>query len=204
MISSRLLSRKLGDRNQDSCCKENLLLEFFFKMVYAIKFQGVLVFSLQIHHFAPFSSPQFIQKQQLFHLGPSATMPSESVWCQTVYSWLLFIFVQDVAVSSHPTFKSIMTNNCFLKCLLNTVERLFSALAQWDFSLEPETLWSLGAHKAWVALQNLGSLPKALFFFFLNFVEPWWKVKQFTQFWFSLPPIFLVLNVFLSRSKVTS
>lgn len=76
----------------------------------------------------------------LFHLAPSAAMPSKSVSCQTRYSWLLFIFVQDVAVSSHPTFKSIMTNSCFLKCLLNTVERLFSALAQWDFSLEPETL----------------------------------------------------------------
>lgn len=64
VISSRLLTRKLGVRNQDSCCKEKLLLQFFFKMVYAIKFQGVLVFSLQIHHFAPFSSPQFQQKQQ--------------------------------------------------------------------------------------------------------------------------------------------
>lgn len=168
MISSRLLSRKWGVRNQKSYYREKLLLQVFFQddlCSWVLRFISVQSANESFCSF--FQHTVSTEKTDtLFHLALSATVPSQSVWCQTTYSWLLFIFVQDAAVSSHPAFKSIMTNSCFLKCLLNTVERLFSALAQWDFSLEPETLWSLGAYKAWAALQNLGSLPKALSFFF--------------------------------------
>lgn len=141
MISSRLLSRKLGVRNQDPCYREKLLLQFFQDDLCSGVSRSVSV-QFANSSFCSFFQPTVSTEtaNTMLPLAPSAAMPSESVSCQTTYSCLLFVFVQDVAVSSHPTFKSIMINSCFLKCLLNTVERLFSALAQWDFSLEPETL----------------------------------------------------------------